>query len=61
VDGTALRRIARKFLFIRIFNGLVDFGANCGHVGFRLHALRLAPSCFHSASRIERGARQEAD
>jgi len=61
VDANALRRIARHYLFFRIFNDLVDFTADCDHGRFRSHAPRLAPSCFHSASGIERGARQEAD
>ena len=31
---TALRRIARNFLFFRIFNDLVDFTADCDHGAF---------------------------
>jgi hypothetical protein len=61
VEAGKLRRIARHFLFFRIFNGLVDFNADCDHGRFRANAPRLAPSCFHSASGIERSARQEAD
>jgi hypothetical protein len=61
VDANGLRRIALCFSFFRIFNDLVDFVADCDHGDFRTHAPRLAPSCFHSASGIERSARQEAD
>jgi hypothetical protein len=57
VDANGLRRIARYFLFFRIFNGLVDFDADCDHGRFRSDAPRLAPSCFHSASGIERSVR----
>ena len=47
--------IAQNFLFLRIFNDLVDFSATRPHGGFRRLAPRLAPSCFHSASTGERG------
>jgi hypothetical protein len=61
VEVGALRTIARKFLLFRNFNDLVDFGGERDHGAFRLHAPRLAPSCFRSASWDERGRRQEAN
>jgi hypothetical protein len=61
VDAKQLRRFAQNFFFFRIFNGLVDFAADCDHGGFRRLVPRLAPSCFHSASWDARGQRQEAN
>ena len=55
------RSISHNFIFLRIFNELVDFTWAVPHSPFRRLTPRFPPSCFHSASTDGRDRNLEAD